>query len=254
MKKIILLIFCLISVNLTFAQSGCPSPIGRYKAHSLQRFQVGTGVGITSLKGDRKNSNAFGAAGYFNFDYQLIKGLFFGVRTQFGSLRMKPVNFNDKEMNSRFFGFGGGILIHPFELINKDTGRQFEKSIGNYILESFYLGADVLSLQNSFKYIHRSSPLTPDSYGPIDYYDQNGNPVFKDKVSTLLLPALSVGISPILNKNNERFKIRAVVNAQFNFTDSDELDGFTPYDANMQRIKTNNDWYSFYSLGLRCLF
>lgn len=258
MKRIILLIFCVCGAIIAKSQPNCPDPFGR--TNSINRFHIGAGVGLTQLKGDREMSNAFGIGGYLNADYQIINGLFAGLRSQFGTLKMAKTNNDSRFIESRYVGFGAGFLIHPFMMIyGQDDHRRGGVSIGKDLLTSFYLGADILNVTNNIKSIYRGNPVANNAYGPVDHYDGSGNPVFKDKVNALILPALNIGIAPILNKNksqsrNKKNYMSLVLNAQFNFANNDDLDGYTPYDQNRNRIDEKNDFYSFYSLGLRYSF
>lgn len=250
MKKITLLIFSVVFVGHIYAQPNCPDPMSHKPiGNELNRCQIGAGGGITTLSGNRKNANAFGMAGYLTFDYQVVKGAYVGLRGQFGSLRMEALPTDKRELNSSYASFGGGISIHPFELLlqqENDTER------GSF-LNAFYLGADIMSLSNKISSIYREAPNTY-TYGPVDHVDVNGDPVFKDKVGTTILPSFNVGLAPILNHKSKN-KIKLVLNAQFNFGNNDDLDGYTPVDVNGSLVEPNHkDGYNFYSLGLRYSF
>lgn len=258
MKSLIIIALCLVLVPVAKGQQGCPSPFGKTD-ESLKRFQIGAGLGLTTFKGERKSANAMGTAGYFNFDYQFAKGLSVGIRTQYGSFKISPNNFDSREMDSRYFGYGAGILIHPFEVINGKADRRNGTSIGRNIAEDFYFGVDILNVSNRFNYIYRNL-ADQNTYGPIEGYDANGEPIFKNKVNSLMLPSFNIGLAPTLNRSKKghtsanKNVLRLVLNAQFNFAIDDELDGYTPYGENMNKINEKNDVYNFYSLGLRYSF
>lgn len=260
MKKLYFLIFCVFAVNVAIAQPGCPSPFGKNKSGinrpNDNKFELGAGIGVTSLNGDNKSSKTLGIGYYLNFDYKLVQGLYIGLRGQMGTFKVGQTSVDKRSLESDYMGFGAGLLIHPFEMINKGYGN----SIGKDLLDAFYVGADILSVSNKIKSINRGNPAGNYFHGPVDGTDGSGNPIFKDKVSALMLPSLNIGFAPALNKHRARDKnttkniIRIVLNAQFNFANNDELDGYTPLDANGQPDNSSKDSYYFYSLGLRYSF
>lgn len=253
MKKISLLSLSLIIVGIAKSQPGCPSPFGA-NARSYPSYQVGIGGGFTKLKGDSKNTNNHSMSTYLNVDYQVVKGLFFGLRVQLGSFKMAGMNNDARALDSRYRAFGAGVLIQPIEMINNNKDKKRRYSFKRDLFESMYVGTDILNISNRFKTIHRN-PDNPSTWGPVDYYDVNGVPVFKEKVNAWLLPSLNIGIAPALNrKSMGQNIIRLVVNAQFNFANNDDLDGYTPYNNAGNRINENNDRYNFYSLGLSYSF
>jgi len=257
MKTLSLFLFCLLLIEYGYAQPNCPSPFSGKKSKSTvsNRYQIGLGLGFTNLKGDRKNANSWGTAGYLNLDYQLIEGLYIGARSQYGSFSMAPINGDPRQLDSRYFGLGGGVMLYPLVLMNMGDSRSADYSPGIRFLRSLYLGADILQVSNKFNTIYRAPALGGNSYGPIDHFDSNGMPVFKEKVKSTMLPSLNIGLAPILNKNSSSaHTFRLVFNAQFNFANNDELDGYTPIDSNNEKISLGNDFYSFYSIGLRYSF
>lgn len=258
MKKIIILILCSVVLDCAYAQPNCPSPFGgkwaKSRGNAINRYQVGAGLGFTNLKGDRKDARAWGIGGYLNVDYQIIEGLFVGIRGQYGSLKMNATHSDARALDSRYFGFGGGVRLHPFDLFAATDARDMEVSMAKGLLHAFYVGADVLHLTNKFSTIYRGNPVNNNAYGPVDHYDTNGKPVFKEKTNSLMLPSLNIGLAPIINRSSTNQLLRLVLNAQFNFANNDLLDGYTPIDANMNRVNTENDSYSFYSLGLSYSF
>lgn len=259
MERIVLLFFCLIATHLLKAQSDCPPPFDMRKSGD-SRYQLGAGVGLTNLKGDNKSSSGMGLGYYLNFDYKLSKGVFVGLRGQIGELKMVRTNTDFREMNSKYTAIGAGILLHPFEIINQEDERLQMRSIGKDILESFYLGVDALSVSNSIKSINRGNPIRNHAYGPTEGVDANGRPIFKQTVHSLMLPSLNIGFAQALIKNKRRRNssskniFRLVLNAQFNFANNDDLDGYTPIDDNKNRVSQENDRYNFYSLGVRYSF
>ncbi|MCI0919828.1 hypothetical protein [Sphingobacterium rhinopitheci] len=258
MKSIITILLCLVVVSFAKSQPGCPSPFAKTD-ETMKRFQIGIGGGLTALKGDRKSANAMGTAGYFNFDYQFVRGLYAGLRMQLGSLKMSPVNYDYRESDARYFGYGAGVLIHPIELINGADNRRRATSMARNLVKDFYIAVDVLNVSSRFNSVYRDLS-DYNSYGPIEGNDADGVPIFKNRVTSLMLPSLNIGLAPVLNSRTQtnssgkKNVIRLVLNAQFNFANNDELDGYTPYDQNMNRISEENDRYNFYSLGLRYSF
>lgn len=266
MKKNILLIFCLIFIKISHAQLDCPDTYTRKKPNakyynSVSTFQVGFGAGLTTLKVDRRLPNANGLASYFNLDYRIKKGLFLGARAQLGSLWIEPGAlplFDNRKLFSRYTSFGGGILIYPLDLFEEEDNGRGALSIKRYFLNALYLEIDVMKTTNRLLSIHRDYD-DYNTYGPIENYDTDGRPVFKDKVSSWMLPALNLGFSPMINfrklKNSSgKYILRFVANAQFNFANNDILDGYTPLDGNGVKIDYGNDFFRFYSLGIKYSF
>lgn len=264
MRSIFLLLFCFITVSIASAQLNCPPPFGKKSGKSSSgdgAFQLTLGAGLTDLKGDIPKANSFGIGTYLNLDYRFYKGVYAGLRSQFGSLKAKGSNFDVREMDSRYLGFGAGFYVHPFELILSSNSSRQSESIGRDILEAFYVGADVLYVSNTIKSINRNNLIDNSFYGPIKYYNNNGVPIFKNTVTSLMLPSVNVGFAPALNKirdnrrvNGNKTIYRLVFNAQFNYGNNDDLDGYVAYDKNMKSISKGNDKYNFYSLGLRITF
>ncbi|MCI0919827.1 hypothetical protein [Sphingobacterium rhinopitheci] len=266
MKNLILSLLAITVVETLHGQLYCPDTYSKKKPNakynnSISTFQVGFGAGLTTLKVDRRLPNANGLGSYFNFDYRITKGLFLGARAQIGSLWIEPGAeplFDNRSLFSRYTSFGGGVLIYPFDLLEEEDNGRGALSIKRYFLNALYIEVDVMKTSNRLKSIFRD-PNDFTTYGPIDHYNADGIPIFKDKVNSWMLPALNFGFSPMINyrklKNSSgKYILRFVANAQFNFANNDILDGYTPLDGNGDKIDYGNDFYRFYSLGIKYSF
>lgn len=261
MNNISLVLFFLILFNTVNGQSvlNCPNPYGLNK-NSTSNIMVGAGVGVTMLNGDKDNASAFGIGSYLNLDYRINNSFYVGLRGQLGSLKMIATPMNDLSMNSNYTSFGAGFLLYPALAFKLGQHASIRSSVGTKLLESIYIGADIMYLTNNIKDIYRGYGGVQDNaaYGPVDSYELNGDPIFKEKVSGYIFPSLNIGFAPRINgyKNNnvENKVLRLVFNAQLNFANNDELDGYMPIDGNNQRVGLDNDFYYLFSLGFRYSF
>ncbi len=229
----------------------CPPLSG--KVGETKLFHITAGYGITKLYGDVKSNNAFGSAGTINLDYQIKKGLLIGLESQFGSLRTEVTNTADPRQSHNDYMAGGlRVLIHPFSFFSKNS---YLRSYSDVLLESLYLGVGSLYIINHYEYIyHNVNDYS--TYGMVKGFDSSGDPIFEDRTRTLILPSLNLGSSIPLNNQllSSGPVLSLVVNGQFNFGRNDALDGYTPYGANGRLSQGKDDFYSFYSLGLRYSF
>ncbi|MGN0003657.1 MAG: hypothetical protein ACI35V_09490 [Sphingobacterium composti] len=230
----------------------CPPTSGKLGEYSP--FHVTAGYGITKMYGDINNNSAIGGAGTIQLDYQFIRGLYIGVETQFGSLKTE-VNSNAEPRQSHNSYFAGGLVLtaHPFQLVAKRN--YMHRKLADDILESFFVGVGSFYLINNYDHIYRNVN-DPSTYGPIEDFDENQQPIFKTRTRTLILPSLNVGsVIPLTQRSYHNANILSlVVKAQFNFGQNDLLDGYTPYNSNGRVVEAENDVYNFYSLGLRYSF
>lgn len=242
----LLLLFTCLSSTI-FAQLYCPPVHGKQGDKS---FHISAGAGLTYLKGDINKPNTAGRAAFVRFDYTIMKGIDLGLEGQFGTLEAIGDITDSREVKNKYRGGGIVATIYPFKLVSE---KQYTSpSFGKTLKESFYIGVGILGIVNNYDSIYRD-PNMPATYGPIAYYDDDDEPVFKERINSVTLPTLNVGFAVPINKqysSNGRYW-SILLNGQFNFANNDLLDGYMPYDANFDRIGTKNDMYSFYSLGLR---
>lgn len=230
----------------------CPPLSGKLGEYSP--FHVTASYGITKIYGDINSNSAIGSAGTIQLDYQFIRGLYIGIETQFGSLKTE-VNSNAEPRQSHNNYFAGGFVLtaHPFQLAAKQS--YMHRRLTDDILESFFVGVGSFYLINNYDYIYRNVN-DKSTYGPVEAYDENQEPVFITRTRTLILPSLNVGtVIPLSPRTYHKSNLLSlVVKAQLNFGQNDLLDGYTPHDSNGRRIETADDVYNFYSLGLRYSF
>ena len=257
-KFLLFIILCLGFTNLK-AQLFCPNGYGKY-SENLKKYHVTAGYGVTALYGDVTTSEQFGNAGLVKFDYQIIKGLLVGLEGQFGTLKNIGDNSDRRYVNNKYKAGGIMLSAHIFDLLLEDRKYTF-KSFGENLLDGIYVGVGILGVSNKYSSIFRDDNdyIT---YGPIEHddngnviYDNNGRILFKEKINSITLPTFNTGIAvPLISsyKNNNFFSI--VLNAQFNLSNNDELDGYIPSDGSGRNISKKNDVYNLYSAGLRYSF
>ena len=252
MRIFAVIFFSFIFFAPVYAQF-CPPMSGKVGEKKL--FHITAGFGITKLYGDLGDNDALGSAGTILVDYQVKKGLFVGIESQFGRLLTEAsdnFNANAKQSHNNYMAGGFRVTFHPFGFF---ANKKYLQSYTDVLLESLYVAAGSLYIINNYDYVYRN--LNDFStYGDIAGRDNNGDIIFSDRTRTLILPSLNVGtVLPLNNTlSNTGPVLSLVANAQVNFGGNDLLDGYTPYDGNGRLIPGNNDMYNFYSLGLRYSF
>jgi len=247
------LLFAILLLNLSVAhaQLDCPVPFGTNNGD--QKYHITIGVGQTKLYGDMDKSGTMGTAFFLKVDYKLLKGLHIGVEGQIGSLEAVPSIVDERYVTNNYYSGGVFLTAYPYDIL-ANSKSSYNYSLKDRLLSGLYVGLGISGLRNSYKEgdIYRDPNLLY-TYGPIAYYDENNLPVFKEKINSLLLPAINAGLAFPINKHTTRTGRywSAVLNAQFNFANNELLDGYIPYDQNGRRIESNNDMYTFYSLGVR---
>jgi hypothetical protein len=247
------LLFAILLLNLSVAnaQLDCPVPYATNKGD--QKYHITTGIGLTKLYGDMDKSGTMGTAFFLKFDYKLLTGLHIGIEGQLGSLEAISSIVDERYVTNNYYSGGIFVTAYPYDLI-VNSKPSYNYSFKNRLLSGIYVGLGVSGIRNSYKEgdIYRDPNLLY-TYGPIAYYDENGLPVFKEKINSLLFPAVNAGLALPINKHTTRTGRywSAVLNAQFNFANNELLDGYIPYDQNGRRIQGSNDMYTFYSLGVR---
>jgi hypothetical protein len=250
MRFYLIIFLCVCCLAPVIAQY-CPPLSG--KLGETKRFHITAGYGITQLYGDVHNNNAIGSSGTITVDYQIKKGLLIGVESQFGSLITEVINSdNPKQSHNDYMAGGFRVIMHPFSFFSK---KSYLRSFKDVILESLYVGVGSLYIINHYDYIYHN-PANYSTYGMVEGYDNSGLPIFKDRTRTLILPSMNLGA--VLPLNNQLTSngpaLSLVINSQFNMGQNDVLDGYTPYSINGNPSKSANDFYNFYSLGLRYSF
>ncbi|MCA5003760.1 hypothetical protein [Sphingobacterium bovistauri] len=248
----ILTIFILILlVNNSVNAQYCPPLVG--KVGEIKRFHITGGYGVTSTYGDISENEEYGSAGTILVDYQFTKGVLIGLESQFGTLISgSSQNANVMQSHNNYFAGGFRLSFFPFSFFSN------KKVLTNYssvILESLYLGVGSLYIINSYDYVYRDYNQ-PKTFGTIAGYNDIGEPIFRDRTRSLILPSMNVGCLIPLKSNMSQSGslLSLVLNAQSNFSQDDELDGYTPYGSDGSLVEGKNDVYNFYSLGLRYSF
>lgn len=262
LKISLLLLFAFIT-STAFAQLYCPPTFGK---RTEGKYHVALGAGPTLLYGDLGNPNTTGFAFYVAGDYTLTRGIDVGLEGQLGSLKANE-DVGDRYVINNYQGLGLMVKVFPFKLFNEKQYRP--KSFLNNMKESFYVGAGILGIVNNFNpnNIHRNANVesteydTPnETWGPIKRNDDdtpyvfNDEQQFKDRINSITLPTLNVGFAVPVNQltsSSGRFW-SVMLNGQFNFSNNDLLDGYMPYQSGTgNRVGLKNDFYSFYTLGIR---
>jgi len=250
MRHFLILFFNICCFNIVSAQF-CPPLSG--KLGETKKYHITAGYGITKIFGDVNQNTALGSAGTVAIDYQIKKGLLIGIESQFGSLRTEVSTTADpRQSHNNYFAGGLRLTMHPFGFFSR---RNYLTSYGDVLLESLYVGVGSLIVSNKYDYIyHNVNDLS--SYGMIKEFDSNDHPIFEDRTQSLIFPSVNIGAAvPLNNKMNNNGPILSlVINAQFNMSQNDVLDGYTPYGANGKVMQGANDFYNFYSLGIRYSF
>lgn len=257
LKISLLLLFAFIT-STAFAQLYCPPTFGK---RTEGKYHVALGAGPTLLYGDLGNPNTTGFAFYVAGDYTLTRGIDVGLEGQLGSLKANEDVGDLRFVVNNYQGLGLMVKVFPFKLFNEKQYRP--TSFLNNMKESFYIGAGILGIVNNYTDIHRDvNDYT--TYGPISHYvideDTEGRyPEFKNGINSITLPTLNVGFAVPVNQlysRSGRFW-SVMLNGQFNFANNDLLDGYMPYTSSgnrLERIGLKNDFYSFYTLGVRYSF
>lgn len=260
----LILLFSFIT-STALAQLYCP-PI--YGKRNEGKYHVALGVGPTLMYGDIEKANTSGFAFYLAGDYTVTRGVDVGLELQLGTLKAIGEELDNRFVTNRYQAGGVMVKVFPFRLF---TEKKFQKaSFVSSLKESFYVGAGMLGVINNYakQDIYREANLlsmdydTPNyTWGPVER-DGEGNLLisedneqqFKERINSLTLPTLNVGLAiPVnqLTSNSGRFW-SVMLNGQFNFSNNDLLDGYMPYQSGTgNRVGLKNDFYSFYTLGIR---
>lgn len=251
MIRTIFLATLIFGISSVKAQKGCPTPFGIQ--NDIKRYHVAAGVGVTNLYGDIDKSGTFGRAFYVKGDYQIKKGLYVGVEGQYGTVEAMVSLTDNREVNNTYFGGGLMATFHPFEFFG-GKGTSAQGKFVNMVADAFYVGVGMMGIISKYDVYH--NPNMPGTYGPIESFKENGEPNFRNKSSLYTRPTVNAGFAFPINRRYSRSGSywSVLVNGQFNYTNSDLLDGYTPRDGNMERIGTGNDMYSYYSVGARYSF
>lgn len=251
MIRTILAAVLILGVFIARAQEGCPPPFGIQ--NEMKRYHVAAGVGLTNLYGDIDKAGTIGRSFFIKGDYQIKRGLYAGIEGQYGTLEAVASATDSREVKNNYLGGGIMVTFHPFEFFSsRQPSRQ---SIGYVIMDAFYLGVGVLGIISNYDSVYREVSF-PATYGPIERYDDAGNPVWKKKSNSITLPTANVGFAFPVNRRYSKSGSywSVLVNGQFNFANNDLLDGYMPQDGNGNRIGMQRDMFSFYSLGVRYSF
>ena len=250
MRLFLITIFCVYCSTSIFAQY-CPPLSG--KIGEKKSFHITAGYGFTKMYGDISNNSALGSAGTIQVDYQLKKGLYVGVESQFGKLKTEVSSNADARQSINDYTAAGVVAtIHPFELLAKR--RSHLQTATDVFLNSFFVGVGTLYVINNYDQVYRNfNDLS--SYGPIEGYDENDDPIFHTRTRSLVLPSLNFGINvPLIYGYSNDYMLSLVLKGQVNYAQNDVVDAYTPYDSQGVRIQGESDVYNFYSLGIRYSF
>ncbi len=248
MKQYLLLLFLNMTCVLLFGQLKCPPVSG---GNMSEKFHITFGGGFTRLYGDINNPGTAGWGMYGRLDYTIVKGLNIGGEGQIGSLvAVDDLPFDPRRVKGSYFNLGLSMSVYPFD-IALGAGKRTQ-SFAEQLARGFYLGIGGGFIYNFHRGGNYRDLNDPATYGPLDS-DDIMNPTFKQQTSSLLLPVLNTGFAIPFTKDTFRNKglWSIVINGQFNFADNDYMDGYAPLKADGTRLGNSNDYYSFYSLGLR---
>lgn len=256
MRSLTLFLF-LVLTQVTFAQ--------RYNAYNYcsesNKFNISVSPGITYLYGDIDKSKNFGTAMVFKLDYSVYKGVYLGVEGQFGSIKANNSELDRRSLDNNYQAAGFFVTVHPFELLFDSSNKNYatRNSFTTRLKNSVYVGVGILGLRTQYGSIYRD-PNNPGTFGPLELTrDENGQTVsvYANETRSITLPSINAGIALPIAKSLKPFSdnyFSILLNGQFNFVNSDEFDGYIPYNSEMERINTRNDMFSLYSLGLRYSF
>lgn len=264
-KKVVssAILFFLVSQS-SYAQLDCPSPLGLFDGYPKQHITLG--IGPTFLYGDIASNNQVGFALQGKYDYKIAKGLLLGGELQIGKLKAKgdSTDLNDPNkarfVDNFYKSISMNFTVHPFHFFTEDVwGRNL--SIKDKLLQGFYVGVGLGLVFNDYKDILRISGNEGTGKETqievdIDPFDPSiGQEIlssYKKKSISFIAPVINTGIVfPLSKTYNTKSPIWSLVaNAQFSFSNDDDLDG---YDPNLS-VNTKNDMYSFYTLGVRYSF
>ena len=242
--RIILTFLLAIGFLTIAAQPGCPPPFGNDK-NSFSRFHITAGTGITQLHGTLKDNKKLGHVLLGRVDYQLSKGVYFGLEGQLGTLRAQSQD-SSKAVKNNYLSAGVNLTLHPFELLVSDY---FSNEFLQDGLNAFYIGGGMKAVRNKYS--------IDDSYNldVANYKDANG---------TWIFPSLNLGFAvPIPRiKWMKKGYVSAVANAQFNYGSNENMDGFHARQIihnddgtiSNRLVEGQKDRYSAYYLGLRYSF
>lgn len=262
--KISLLLLLPFIVSSAAAQLYCPPAFGK---RAEGKYHIAIGAGPTILYGDVDKPGTTGFAFYLAGDYTLLRGVDVGVEAQLGTLKAIGEDLDKRFVSNSYKAGGLMIKVFPFRLFSKNKFRAVS-FVGN-MRESFYVGAGVMGVINNYARsdIYREGNIDdaiPNyTWGPIQR-DGDGHMLviddevqFKERINSVTLPTLNIGFAiPVnqLTSTNGRYW-SVMLNGQFNFSNNDLLDGYMPYSPRTStRIGTKNDFYSYYTAGIRYSF
>lgn len=215
-----------------------------------EKFHMTLGAGFTRLYGDIDNPGKAGWGTYGRLDYTIIRGLNIGGEGQIGSLEADSTLVDPRSVKGNYANLGISMSVYPFDMAF-GTGRRMQ-SFGEQVARGFYLGVGAGFIYNFHRARNYRDPNNPSTFGPLD---SNGE--LRQRTGSLLLPVLNTGFSIPFTKDTFRRNKglwSLVINGQFNFADNDDMDGYVPLKGDGTRLGTSNDYYSFYSLGIRYSF
>ncbi len=244
MKQYLFMLFLLMTGTVLYGQLKCPPIFG---SNAVREFHLTAGGGVTHLYGDIDKPGTLGFGAYGRADMTIIKGLTLGGEGQIGSLEAVASVEDPRELYTNYFNLSTGITVYPFEMA--DRRRLHKLTFGQKVARGFYAGVSVGYMRNYHRANNMRDLNNPATYGPPATSNVAIDKKFKERTSSLLLPVLNAGFAiPFRNNLFKRGGYwSAVVNAQLNFSNNDDTDGYVP----MIPANKQNDYYSFYSLGLR---
>ena len=249
MRLLLIITFLCINYFSVQAQKYCPPLSG--KLGGIKKYHINAGFGVTKLYGDIEDKISRSTAGFLGFDYQLIKGLYIGVEGQMGALEQQWRNNTDpRRVRNEYLALGGLVTIHPVEVFSANK-RAFRSDFSQNIIESFFISVGTYGVINNYENIYRNlNDLR--TIGPISSYDENGDPIFDDRSKSLMLPSVAAGLAIPINKGfGMKNYVSLLIRGQFNFSNNEYLDGYVPYGNDGFAVQGKNDFYNYFSLGLR---
>ncbi|NGM61471.1 hypothetical protein G5B30_06000 [Sphingobacterium sp. SGG-5] len=242
------LLFLFLVTAMSYGQFKCPPIFGN---NTVREFHLTGGGGLTHLYGDIDKPGTVGFGVYGRADLTIIKGLTFGGEGQIGSLEAVASIKDPRQLYTNYFNIGAGITLYPFEML--DQRRLHKLTFSQKVVRGLYAGIGVGYMRNYHRANNYRDLNNPGTFGPPATNNVLVDRKFKERTSSLLLPVVNAGLA--LPFRNSQFKRggywSAILNAQLNFSNNDDTDGYVPLKPDGTSLGKSNDYYSFYSLGLR---
>lgn len=254
--KHIIASYILLAPIIAAAQSGLKCPPIDGSGFGTQKVDLTLGVGPTLLYGDIspvQNNMGFGVV--LKGDYNIYRGLYGGIEFQAGKLLADGAN-DDRFVRNRYIAGSINATVYPYRFFVTERELFIKAPIHKFLLNGLYVGVGLGIINNRYTDVYRDEPNRSPKYNGPHSLDNEGQKVWSSLASDMLMPVLNLGVAVPFNKytSGGRGYFSGVLNAQFNYSNGENLDGYDPLDANGQRASQHNDMYTFTYFGLRYTF